>query len=283
MLPRKQSSITANSDLYEYKAGASNWQRALDDLRNGWARRTLWTDMTLRAFKNKYRGAVFGVFWLTITTAITATGLGILYGYLFGLPLVEHLLYVTLAVITWSMITGFAIGGCDVFVGNSHTFKQFPLPLSLFPFQLAFNQIILFGYRSIVLFAMFVIFTVPLTLTALLAIPGVLLIIWIGFWLSMGLGVLNARYRDFGQLVAAALTFIFFLTPVFWLPNRLGDYALYVNLNPFYHLIEIVRGPILGHDDMLLHFGVAIGLAIFAPIFGWLFYGKFSHRLPYWC
>jgi len=283
MFARKKIDPASGPDLYEYTAGASNWLRAYRDLENGWSRRKLWGDMALRAFKNKYRGAFFGAFWLTITTAITATGLGILYGYLFGLPLVDHLLYVTLAVTTWSMITGFMTGGCVVFVGNAHTFKQFPLPLSLFPFMLTFTQMILFSYRSIVLVIMLIIFSVPLNLTALLAIFGIMLIIWIGFWMSMGLGVLNARYRDFGQLVGAGLTFIFFLTPVFWLPSRLGDYEVYVNINPFYHLIEVVRGPILGHDNLVLHFGVVIGLAIIAPIFGWLFYGKLSYRLPYWC
>ncbi len=283
MIVSKKNNSAPKSEVYEFVAGASNWVRAFRDLENGWSRRKLWVDMALRTFKNKYRGAFFGAFWLSITTAITASGLGILYGYLFGLPLVEHLLYVTVAVTAWSMITGFVIGGCDVFVGNAHAFKQFPLPLSLFSFRLAFTQIIMFSYRSIVLFSMFVIFSVQLQFTALLSIAGLMLIVWIGFWMSMGLGVLNARYRDFGQLVGASMTFIFFLTPVFWRPDRLGDYEIYVNLNPFFHLIEVVRGPVLGHDDIALHFAVTVALALFAPVFGWLLYGKFSYRLPYWC
>ncbi len=269
--------------LYEYEAGAPNWRRALKDLRSGWARRKLWMDMASRTFKNKYRGAIFGAFWLTITTAMTATGLGLLYGHLFGRPLAVHLPYVTSAIVVWAMISGLANGGCQTFVGNSHVFKEFPLPLSLFSYRLIYDQLILFAYRSIILVLILIIFSAQLKLTALLAIPGLMLIMWIGFWASMGLGVLNARFRDFGQLISAGMTFMFFLTPIFWLPERLGDYAFYINFNPFYHFIELVRGPILNHEGLLLHFQVAGGIALLAPAIGWFIYSRFSHRLPYWC
>ena len=279
----KEKSGVLTPRVYEYQAGGSNWKRAWGDIKEGWARRQLWTDMTLRDFKNRYKGAGFGVFWLTITTAMTASGLGILYGYLFGRPLEVHLPYVTCAIVTWSMITGFGNGGAGVFVGSAFTFKEFPLPLSLFPLRLALNQVLHFGYRAIVLVAVIILFSVPLYPIAFLSLVGLAMLVWIGFWMSMVLGIINARYRDFGQLVAAGLTFSFFVTPVFWVPERLGDFAVYVNFNPFYHFLEVIRGPILLHDNLQLHFAVTAGFALIAPMIGWFVYGRLSHRLPYWC
>ena len=274
---------TPTTDLYDYRAGVSNWARAKDDLKRAWRRRALWTDMAIRAFNHRYRGAAFGAFWLTITTAMTAAGLGILYGYLFDQPLAQHLPYVTCALIAWSLITGFATGGCDVFAGNAHTFKEFPLPTSLLVFRFSLTQIITTGYRLIVLVLVLLLFSVPLKPIALLSLVGFALIIWTGFWAAFTLGVLNARYRDFGQLVSAFLTFLFFLTPIFWLPERLGDYAVYVNLNPFYHFIEVIRGPILERGDLALHFGVVGVCAALTPLVSVYVYGRLSHRLPYWC
>ncbi|MEZ5892060.1 MAG: ABC transporter permease [Parvularculaceae bacterium] len=271
------------ADVYEYQAGLSNWARAMGDLRQGFERRRLWTDMAVRAFNNKYRGAGFGALWLTFTVAMTATGLGLLYGKLFGLPLQEHLPYVTSALIAWSLITGLATGGCDVFVGNAHAFKEFPLPTSLFAYRLVLTQTILAAYRLIVLLGVIVIFSVPLGLQVMLSVLGFALLLWIGFWSSLTLGVINARYRDFGQLVSAFFTFAFFLTPIFWLPERLGDYAYLVNFNPFYHMIEVIRGPIIGGADLGLHFLVVVLVALAAPPVGIYVYGRLSHRLPYWC
>ncbi|MHA7872943.1 MAG: ABC transporter permease, partial [Hyphococcus sp.] len=65
--------------------------------------------------------------------------------------------------------------------------------------------------------------------------------------------------------------------------ERLGEYAVWVNLNPFYHLIEVVRGPILGGGDLVTHFLFTGALAVIAPIIGVSVFGKLSHRLPYWC
>lgn len=268
---------------YEYQAGLSNWNRAIADIKDAWSRRVLWTDMAFREFNGKYRGATFGAFWLTLTTGMTATGLGVLYGYLFGRPLAEHLPYVTCAILSWGLITGFANGGCAVFIGNANTFKEFPLPSTLFVFKLALTQMISFAYRSVILVIMLTIFAAQLRPVALLSIVGVLLLIWTGYWTSLALGVINARYRDFGQLVAAFMTFAFFLTPIFWLPDRLNEYAVYLNLNPFFHMIEVIRGPILGHDGLALHFAFVSAFAVIAPLVGMFVYGKLSHRLAYWC
>ena len=258
-----------STNVYSYEAGLSNWSRSIEDLRDGWRRRS--QPVKVRPI------------WLTVTTAMTATGLAVLYGYLFARPLDQHLPYVTCAILSWALITGLANGGCTVFAGNSHIFKEFPLPASLFAYRLVLMQLITTAYRAIVLVGVILIFSVPLKPTALLSFLGLALILWTGFWSSLFLGVINARYRDFGQLVSAFFTFAFFLTPIFWIPERLGKYAFYVNFNPFYHLIEVIRGPILQHPNLGLHFAVAFGFAIVTPIIAIFVYGRLSHRLPYWC
>lgn len=272
-----------SSPLYFYDAEQSNLIHALRDLARGLGRFRLLSGMALRNFRNQYKGAILGPFWLTITTAMTAAGLGVLYGQLFGLPLSTHLTYVTTAIIVWTMISAFITGGCDVFVGNSHIFKEFPLPLSLFAYRLVLMQVLTVIFRMIVLMIMLVIFPVKMTVVSWFALPGFILLLWIGFWGTLGLGVLNARYRDFGQLVAASLTFIFFVTPIFWLPGRLGPYSFVVEFNPFYHMIEVVRGPLLGHENIATNFAVTGAMAVVVPIISLALFGRWFHRLPYWC
>ena len=239
--------------------------------------------MAVRAYKNRYKGAIIGGFWLTITTAMTAIGLGLLYGKLFGAPIAAHLPYVTLGIVTWAAISAYATSGCEVFTSSSAVFKDFPMPLSLFPYRLLITQMIYFGYRSIVLLAILVIFRQSVAPTAPLAIFGIALVFWIGFWASFALGVVNARYRDFGQMVAAATTFFIFVTPIFWRADRLGDFSWVVDFNPFYHLINTVRGPILGEPGIAVSFIVATLIAAVVPFVAFYLFGRFSNRLAYWC
>lgn len=268
---------------YHYVATQSNFWRSMRDLRNGLRRHRLFFSMARRGFRNQFRGAVIGPFWISMTTAMTAAGLGILYGQLFDQPLSSHLPYVTIALVVWSMISAFITGGCNVFVSNGYIFKEFPLPLSLFAYRLVVTQLLTTFFRILVLVGILTLFPRPFQIEMLLSLVGFVLLLWIGFWSSLILGVLNARYRDFGQLAAASLTFIFFITPIFWVPGRLGPYSVFVDLNPFYHFIEVVRGPLLHPESIGLNFLVTIAFALITPILGTYLFGRWSHRLPYWC
>ncbi|MEM9233145.1 MAG: ABC transporter permease [Pseudomonadota bacterium] len=273
----------SSPDYYHYEAGHSNWARTVADIRSGLKRWRLWSSMALRHFMGQYKGALIGPLWITVTTAMTASGLGLLYAQLFGRNIDEHLPYVTIALVVWAYMNTFATSGTAVFNANAHIFKEYPLPLSMFPMRLVVIQMVNFAFRFLVLVGVMVIFSVPVTLTSLWAIPGFLLITWIGFWASLALGVINARFRDFGQLVSAVFGFAFFITPIFWTTDRLGPYEFIVHYNPLYHMVQVVRGPLLGMGDLPVHFAVVSGIAVLSTVIGLAVYGRFSHRLPYWC
>src|SRR3712207_9508253 len=62
------------------------------------------------------------------------------------------------------------------------------------------------------------------------------------FAVGLFLGMICARFRDIQQIVASAMQFFFFLSPVIWKPALLGELAVWLPLNPFYALMETVRG-----------------------------------------
>lgn len=270
-------------DEYHFVATQSNFRRSLRDLKNGFLRHRLFFSMALREFRSQFKGAVFGPFWISFTTAMTAAGLGVLYGQLFDQPLSSHLPYVAIALVVWSMISAFITGGCNVFAANGYIFKEFPLPLSLFSYRLVVTQVLTSVFRIFVLIGIMILFPRAFEFEMLLSIFGFILLLWTGFWGTFILGVINARFRDFGQLASASLTFIFFVTPIFWVPGRLGPYSAFVDFNPFYHFIEVVRGPLLSSPDIALNFTVTGGFAVVTPIVALFLFGRWWHRLPYWC
>ena len=74
---------------------------------------------------------------------------------------------------------------------------------------------------------------------------------------------------------------LFFVTPIIWKPELLADHWL-LQLNPFYHLVEIVRSPLLGASPTVLNYGVVllttlVNLAISGAIFV-----RFRSRIAYW-
>jgi len=111
---------------------------------------------------------------------------------------------------------------------------------------------------------------------------GLLLILWTGFWFALAIGALGARFRDMGQLTSAGLTFAFFLTPVFWQPDRLGNMMFIVDFNPLAHYLNTVRGPLLGLDGVATSFLWVGGCTIAATAFGLMVFGMFARRIVYW-
>jgi ABC-type polysaccharide/polyol phosphate export permease len=98
------------------------------------------------------------------------------------------------------------------------------------------------------------------------------------------LGILCTRFRDVPQIVAAVLQLLFLLTPIIWTPESIRGKSVSVLLdfNPFYYLVEIVRGPLLGHPPDAYIWFVAGILSLTSLLAGHAFYGRFQHRVAYW-
>jgi lipopolysaccharide transport system permease protein len=81
---------------------------------------------------------------------------------------------------------------------------------------------------------MFLIFGVVPTPVAILAIPGLALLIAAAFAVTLISSILCTRFRDLPQIVQNLLQVAFFVTPVLWRPEQIGESAFYlVALNPF--------------------------------------------------
>jgi lipopolysaccharide transport system permease protein len=102
--------------------------------------------------------------------------------------------------------------------------------------------------------------------------------------MALLLGVFCTRYRDVPQIIANLLQVFFYLSPIIWMPQLLPTRAsIYVlDANPFYHLIEIVRAPLIGLLPSALNWKVCIASAMAGWFFTILFYGRFRSRIAYW-
>jgi ABC-type polysaccharide/polyol phosphate export permease len=74
-----------------------------------------------------------------------------------------------------------------------------------------------------------------------------------------------------------------FLTPIFWSPDQLTGRAEFLaQFNPLFHLIAVVRDPLLGVPPTLLNW-LAVGLV---TLVGWtiaiVMLTKLRHRIVYW-
>ena len=271
-------------------APSISWRRAAEDLSTGWAQRQLWGHLGWQDIKQRYRRSVLGPVWISISMAVTAVALGILYAGLFGNPLETQLPYILVGFIIWGFIAGCISEGSDVFVANEGLIKHLPSPISVHVYRLVWRQVLFFAHNLIVYVVMLLIFPQPLNWSLLLAVPALGLLALNGAWVALAFGIVTTRFRDLLPITQSLVQLLFFMTPIVWIyedlvnsPNEtIAERARLAELNPLLHFVEILRRPMLGLSTEWRHW-VVVGVITVIGWAGTLFImRKYRARVSYW-
>jgi ABC-type polysaccharide/polyol phosphate export permease len=101
-------------------------------------------------------------------------------------------------------------------------------------------------------------------------------------WLSMLAGIASARFRDIPQIVMSVMQFAIFMTPVFWLPDRFGKHQVFLDLNPFYHLLHAVRAPLMGDPVRPVTYLVLVAMALVGWGFTFAVFARTRRRIVHY-
>lgn len=215
---------------------------------------------------------------------VMIASIGIVFGSIFNTPMVEYLPFLASGIILWAFITGTVNEGCTGFIDAEGIIKQLSIPLFVHILRVLWRNLLILAHNILILPLVFLVMGKGIGLDTLLAIPGLLLVSLCLSWISLLLAMLCARYRDLPQIVASVLQVAFYLTPIIWnpslLPNRIASNLL--QLNPFFHLLELIRAPLLGVAPRLTSWLVVLAMAALGWSFTLLIFSRLRHRVAYW-
>jgi homopolymeric O-antigen transport system permease protein len=255
---------------------------ALADFSQGLAAWRLWVRLGWNDILQRYRRSMLGPFWLTASTAVMVIALGGLYSQLFNTPIQDFLPYLCVGLLLWNLMSSFLIEGGALFTGAESYIKQVRLPYSVYVYRSSWSKLVIFAHNFIIYFGVLLYFRIWPGAVALLAIPGLLLILINGAAVTLCIGMVSARFRDVPQLINSLVQIIFFVTPIMWRPELLHGRTYIADLNPFYHMLEIVRAPLLGGLPSAKNYlAVLLITAINLAVVG-AFFARFRSRISYW-
>jgi ABC-type polysaccharide/polyol phosphate export permease len=243
----------------------------------------IWGRLGWRETKRRYRRTAFGPFWTTVSLALFVATLGLVWSNLWHKDAKTYLPYLTSGMLCWVLFVAICTEGCSSFIAYERLIKQLRISYTLLACAVVWRNTIVF-FHNVIIFVLVAIYAgISVTSSTFLVIPGFVLLCLNATWIVIILGAACARYRDLQQLVANLLQISLFLTPIFWSPDQLTGRAKILALfNPLYHLIAIVRQPLLGIAPEPLNWAVA-GLI---TIVGWsaalLVLTRLRHRIVYW-
>jgi lipopolysaccharide transport system permease protein len=255
---------------------------ALSDFSQGLAAWRLWVRLGWNDILQRYRRSMLGPFWLTASMAVMVIALGGLYSQLFNTPIQDFLPYLCVGLLLWNLMSSFLIEGGALFTGAESYIKQVRLPYSVYVYRSSWSKLVIFAHNFIIYFGVLLYFQIWPGAVALLAIPGLLLILINGAAVTLCIGMVSARFRDVPQLVNSLVQIIFFVTPIMWRPELLHGRTYIADLNPFYHLLEIVRAPLLGGLPSARNYIAVLLITAINVGFGGAFFARFRSRISYW-
>lgn len=234
--------------------------------------------------RQRYRRSKLGPFWLTISMGIMISMIGVIFSQALSAPLKEYFPFIASGIIFWNFISSSINEGSSSFISSAGMIRQLALPLTLYPVRTLWRNIVVLGHNLIILPLILLIVGRAVNLNILWIIPGFILLILNIFWITVFLGVCCTRFRDLPPIISSLIQVFFYVTPIIWMPGAVNARVStwIVNTNPAYHLLELVRAPILGYCPSTLSWGVATLSFILGSFITLWFFGCYKKRIAYW-
>ncbi|MDP3675565.1 MAG: ABC transporter permease [Novosphingobium sp.] len=240
------------SALERQRSLASGFSRGglgvgLYDIWRGLVTWPVWMRLAQQDIALRYKRSVIGPFWISLSLAAMIIGMSLLYSQIFKTDFKEYLVYLSIGLLCWNYLSVMINESCVVLTDDTYL-RALPVSVVGLAGRSMMRNGIIFAHNLLTVLVMLVILQAPFKLTAFHALSGVAVYAVFGVLLGSILAPICLRFRDVAQVISSVLGILFFLTPIIWKPDQVGGRVAIVEYNPIFHLIEIVRAPLLGHD-----------------------------------
>jgi len=234
--------------------------------------------------RKRYSRSKLGQFWITLSLSINILSLGVVWGYLFKMPLQEYLPFIATSMILWSFISTCILDGANLYINSAHYIRELNIPKLAYVNSLLLRNLIILGHNFIVLIPIYFFCLKDISLSAIIIFISILLLLT-GFLYGIVTiaAIISLRFRDLPNIITSILQIFFYITPVIWkiesMPEKIQKFLI---LNPFCVFITICKGHMLNQyipDHYLL---AAIVYVLLSLSFAAMLFSKFRSRIVYW-
>jgi lipopolysaccharide transport system permease protein len=239
-----------------------------------WAARYFWMHLAQSDLRSRWRRSFFGVLWSILQPLGTALLLALVLAKLFQTDIRSYAPFIISGMVVWDFIMAVSTGGSLSFVQADAYIKHYRHPLAIYSLRTIVANLLVLVLASLPMFVWAAIARPErfgVTWISALSIYPILLLI---FWpLITLLAYAGSRFRDLPNVMMLLLQAVWFVSPVYFetaMFRRAGLNAL-VDYNPIYHLLQLVRAPLLeGKWPSAKDYEFCAGTAIFFASLAWL-------------
>jgi ABC-2 type transport system permease protein len=251
------------------------------DLAGGLSQWRLWGSLAWYDIKSRYSRTWLGPLWTLANLIFFVLVIGLLYTELMHQEPIRFIAHLAVGWIVWTFVSNCILNGCNALVNGSRLIKEISLPLSVHLYRVVCRNFIILLYHSPVLLVILLLFPQDIISKIPILCVSLYLIVANVFWIAVLLSVICTRYQDVFEVMTNVIRVMFLLTPIIWTPNMISSRMLLLDLNPFYHMIEVFRGPLLGEWPRPISWWTLVaGLGFGWPLALYVL-ARFRDRIPF--
>ncbi|HEY1757265.1 MAG TPA: ABC transporter permease [Bryobacteraceae bacterium] len=251
-----------------------------------WTARYFWMHLALSDLRSRWRRSFFGVLWSILQPLGTALLLAVVLSRLFHTDIRSYAPYIISGMLVWDFIMAVSTGGSLSFVQADAYIKHYRHPLAIYSLRTVLANLTVLALASVSMFIWAAIAQPSKIgaswLAALTVYPILLLIGWPFVTL---LSYLGSRFRDLPNVMMLVLQACWFVSPVYFETSmfRQAGLGILVDDNPVFHLLQIVRAPLLqGQWPSGKDYGFCAAMAAIFTAFAWLVGRKAEKRVIFY-
>lgn len=239
-----------------------------------------WLDIIIR-----YRKSILGLLWILVPPALYVFGMGLFFAQVQGADPWAFMAHLGIGYLLFRLMTMVLVDSTSILPAHSGYILDGHVRLTDFVLRVVIKAAF-YLLTSLVVLVPVVLVSPNFDAGGLPAAAlGMLLLMLNMLWMSGVVSLFGARFPDTHEFMGNVFMIGFILTPILWYAKDAPAGTMHgtlMRLNPCYHLIEIVRAPLLG--EPLGRFSLA-AVAVMAVV-GWIVwvwsFRRYARYVPLW-
>jgi ABC-type polysaccharide/polyol phosphate export permease len=239
-----------------------------------------WLDIVVR-----YRQSRLGILWLVAPSLVYIWGVGSLFASMQRIPIPLFVAYVAVGYTLFRIINSVIIESASAFTSSASFILDGHVRLTDFVLRVLAKALFYFAVSLPVVAVALAVspeFHWSGLLLSLLSLP---LVIANTLWIGVVFALVGARFPDLSQFINNIFMFVFLLTPIVWHADSMPPGSIrgtVMRFNPLFHMIEVVRSPILGHPVAPSSLYYLAVMTIVGWLLAFIAYRRYARFVPIW-
>jgi ABC-type polysaccharide/polyol phosphate export permease len=226
--------------------------------------RYLFAQLVRRELRRKYKGSSLGVVWYLVNPLVLMGAYTLMFGHVFKLQKFSDFpIFLMIGLMAWTFFAQSLLFAAESLIEQGSIVRRARFPRETIPAAVVTVQVVTFAAILVLLTPLSLALRGTSAPASLLLLP-VLVVLMFAFVLGCALivAVLHAYFRDVAPILTAALLPWFFLTPIFYQPDKTIPFVEeHPVLGTLLNWVNPIA-PFIGAFRSILYYGTAPSLGL---------------------